>query len=224
MKLLRIVAVGLLLTVLSACVHNKHRATEAAAYYQAQATARQPLFELTAQPGETIQLTGVASLKVNDPRAGEIKALPVVQSRAWDTVDKLLGIGGNYAAIKAIGGVIGDVTKTIAENAGDRSTHIDNSNHVADSYNDSSDNSTHGDTITDSYNQDNDNTAGDGSAIGDRNEIVNGDNAGNSGQIGDGNRQGSDGPFDDHSNPGDDPVCTGTDCQSVEPAPVEPVP
>lgn len=41
MKLLRIVAVGLLLTVLSACVHNKHRATEAAAYYQAQATASQ---------------------------------------------------------------------------------------------------------------------------------------------------------------------------------------
>lgn len=220
MKLLRIVAVGLLLTVLSACVHNKHRATEAAAYYQAQATARQPLFELTAQPGETIQLTGVASLKVNDPRAGEIKALPVVQSQGWALANTIAGGLLNLGNTKVLGDAIVKVAGIVGESAGDRSTHDDHSVHVADSYNDSSDNSTHGDTITDSYNQDNDNTAGDGSAIGDRNEIVNGDNAGNSGQIGDGNRQGSDGPFDDHSNPGDDPTCTGTDCQSVEPAPV----
>lgn len=84
---------------------------------------------------------------------------------------------------------------------------------IADSYNDSSDNSQRGDEIA---------VSGDGSSVGDGNETVNGDNANNSGNIGEGNRQDSDGPFDDHSNPGDDPVCTGADCQSTQPIP-EPV-
>jgi hypothetical protein len=194
---------------LSACVHTEHRASEAKAFYEAQATQRQPLFELTALPGETIELKGVASLKVNDPRAGDIKALPVVHSPIWRTVDRVLGIAGSVYGAKIAGDVITDVAGVVASNAGDRSTHTDNSVHIADSYNDSSDNSTHGDTISGSYNQDNDNSAGDGSAIGDNNELVNGDNAGNSGQIGDGNRQDS-----DDSNDGDE--CSGADCQGIE--------
>lgn len=72
---------------------------------------------------------------------------------------------------------------------------------ITDSYNDSSDHSTHDASVD---------VSGDGSAVGDGNELINGDNAGNSGNIGEGNRQDSD---DDNSDPGDD--CTGSDC-SVE--------
>jgi hypothetical protein len=207
-----------ILALLTGCVSNQHRATEAAAFYAAQEGARKPLFELTALPGQTIELRGVQSLVVNDPRASEIKALPVVHSPIWNTVDKLLNIGGQYATVKAVGDTFTGVSRTIADSAGDRSTHDDHSTHIADSYNDSSDNSQHGDTISDSYNQDNDNTAGDGSAIGDGNSLINGDNAGNSGQIGDDNRQ--DSPNDDHSDPGDD--CADSDC-SVE-VPTDPDP
>ena len=80
---------------------------------------------------------------------------------------------------------------------------------ISDSYNDSSDNSARGDEIA---------VSGDGSAVGDGNETVNGDNANNSGNIGEGNRQGSD---DDNSNPGDE--CTGVGCQGVPLPPAEPV-
>lgn len=204
----------LIVVMLSGCVYTQHRATEASAFYNAQAQPKQPLFSLTAQPGETIELRGVASLTVNDPRAGEIKALPVVQSRAWSTIDRLIGAGAAYAGAKLSLDAIGEVSSLVANSAGDRSTHDDHSVHVADSYNDSSDNSTHGDTISGSYNTDQ--SAGDGSAIGDGNDLINGDNAGNSGQIGDGNRQNSDGPFDDHSDnsdPGDD--CTDSNCATV---------
>lgn len=206
-----------LMALLSACVHTEHRATEAAAFYAAQEGARKPIFELTALPGQTIELRGVQSLVVNDPRAGEIKPLPVVHSPIWRTVDRVLGIAGSVYGAKIAGDVITDVAGIVATNAGDRSTHDDHSTYIADSYNDSSDNSQHGDTISDSYNQDNDNTAGDGSAIGDGNDLINGDNAGNSGQIGDGNRQDS----PDTSNDGDE--CTGVDCQGVE-VPTDPEP
>ena len=207
-----------LLALLSGCVHTEHRATEAAAFYAAQEGARKPIFELTALPGQTIELRGVQSLVVHNPNQ-DIKALPVVHSPIWRTVDRVLGIAGGIYGAKIAGDVITDVAGIVASNAGDRSIHTDNSTHIADSYNDSSDNSQHGDTISDSYNQDNDTTitAGDGSAIGDGNDLINGDNAGNSGQIGDGNRQDS----PDSSNDGDE--CSGVDCQGVE-VPTDPDP
>lgn len=193
---------------LSACTHNEHRSTEATAFYNAQATARQPLFELTALPGETIELKGVASLKVNDPRAGDIKALPVVHSPAWQTLDRVLGLGAGIYGAKIAGETIRDVAAIVAQNSGDRSVHTDQSTTIVDSYNDSSVDSVQGDTISDSYNQDNDTTvsAGDGSAIGDGNDIVNGDNNNNTGQIG------------DNSNDGDE--CVGEHCQGDEITPV----
>ncbi len=201
-------------TLISGCVHTEHRATEAAAFYAAQEGARKPIFELVGRPGEIIELRGVQSVSVWSESAGQIRALPVVQSPIWRTVDRILGIAGSVAGAKIAGDVITDVAGIVASNSGDRSTHDDHSVQIADSYNDSSDNSAHGDTIVDSYNQDNDNSAGDGSAIGDGNELVNGDNAGNSGQIGDGNRQDSDGPFSDD---GDD--CTNSDCAEVPEVP-----
>jgi hypothetical protein len=82
---------------------------------------------------------------------------------------------------------------------------------IADSYNDSSDNSTRGDEIA---------VSGDGSAVGDGNETVNGDNANNSGNIGEGNRQDSDGPFDDHSCEATEVGCGGS--IELPPEPVDP--
>ena len=53
------------LALLSACTFNRHRTDEATAYVNAQkdlAIARKPLFELKAQPGQTITLTGSSAI------------------------------------------------------------------------------------------------------------------------------------------------------------------
>jgi hypothetical protein len=84
--MVRIIVMLLCLGMLAGCAHNRHRATEATAYYEQQAALikeRKPLFELKAQPGQTITLSGVESLTVNDPRQAQISPLPQVESPVW---------------------------------------------------------------------------------------------------------------------------------------------
>ena len=85
---------------------------------------------------------------------------------------------------------------------------------ITDSYNDSSDRSEHGPVISDSYNTPTEIVvSGDGSLVGDGNDVTNGNLNDNSGDV----RIDSPGPIDDNSDPGDD--CSGSSCNPVEPAP-----
>lgn len=206
--------------VMSACAYNEHNAKAEASFHEAQ-TERKPLFELVGIEGQAIELKGVSRLTVNDPRANEVKQYVKPAGRGWSTLDRVLGLVGQgldkYGTAKLVLGV----ADAMGENAGDRSTHsfVDNSDHsthddsthVADSYNDSSDNSTTGDTISDSGNTPTMiEISGDGSIVGDGNDVTNGDNNGNNGEI----RVESPGPYDDHGNPGD---CDGAgDCTLPE--------
>lgn len=91
--LIRLASLALALVVLAGCAYNRHRATEATAYYEQQAALikeRKPLFELRAQPGQTITLSGVESLTVNDPRQAQLNPLPQVESPAWRIIGAAL--------------------------------------------------------------------------------------------------------------------------------------
>lgn len=134
-------------------------------------------------------------------------------------VERAVSVGAAVYGQKIQGESLVDLAGVIAGSAGDRSTHsyIDQSNHsdnstsIADSYNDSSDNSTTGDTISDSYNIPTTiDVSGDGSAVGDGNDITNGHANDNSGDL----RIDSPGPID-NSDPGDD--CDGESCNPVTP-------
>lgn len=84
--MVRVIVMLLCLGLLAGCAYNRHRATEATAYYEQQAALikeRKPLFELRAQPGQTITLSGVESLTVNDPREAQLNPLPVQESPVW---------------------------------------------------------------------------------------------------------------------------------------------
>lgn len=180
----------------------------------------------------------IAALKAAAKPAQSQTRVPYERDLAAKTADLLTGITP-LAAIGAnawLGGkqsdnardiALGDqastraIVETVAELGAQPSTvaggdviggdRVETNTNIADAYNDSSDNSTRGDEIA---------VSGDGSAVGDGNETINGDEANNSGNIGEGNRQGSDGPFDNHGNPGDE--CTGDGCQPVNPPPPPP--
>lgn len=206
--------------LLAACSTNRWRAQEAGAYYTAQkelATTRKPLFELRAQPGQTITLSGVESLTVNDPREVEIKALPQERHPAWQTIDKLLGIGAQVYGAKVIADGVTDLVSIVASSAGNHSVTTTNTT-IADSYN------TQGDTLTNSIGGD---VHGDGSGVGnsytsrDTATTVTGDRnavnstAGRDQNLGDGSA--SPRTRDDHSIRGDQ--CEGERCQPREPVP-----
>lgn len=200
-----------LVVLLSGCVNNKWRKDEATAFYTAQkelATTRKPLFELRAQPGQTIQLSGVESLTVNDPREATIAPLPQTESPAWRILDRALGIAGNAYMTKTLADGVVDIVATAASNAGD---HSITNTAITGSYN------TQGDTLTGSIGG---SVNGDGSGIGttytSRDTTVSGSRnavgtqAGRDVAIGDGSQ--SPVTIDDHSTRGD--ICDGEQCQS----------
>ena len=220
MKPLLMIAAALCLFALAGCTSNRWRAQEAGAYYAAQkelATTRKPLFELRAQPGQTITLSGVESLTVNDPREIEIKALPQERHPAWQTIDKLLGIGAQVYGAKVVADGVTDLVSIVASNAGNHSVPTTNTA-ITGSYN------TQGDTLTNSIGGD---VRGDGAGVantytsrdtattvtGDRNAT--GSTAGRDVNLGDGSA--SPRTRDDHSVRGD--TCEGEQCQRRTPPP-----
>lgn len=194
--------------VLTACSYNEHMQKADSDYYTSQKDAKKPLFELVAAEGQTIELKGVKSLTVNDPRASEIRPMVRDAHPGWKIADRITGGIVSLGQAWISGDTIKGVAGIVADSAGDRSTHSyidrsdhsDNSTHIADSFN--SDNDTSGDTIADSYN---------GDRIG--RDVIGGDRTDNSGVIGDGNRFESPGPID-ISDDGDD--CTGASCLPTE--------
>lgn len=190
--------------LLSACSYNEHMQKADSDFYASQKDAKKPLFELVAAEGQTIELRGVKSLTVNDPRAGEIKQAVRDTGQGWKTFDRVLGLVGQGIGQYGTAKMVLGVADRIADSAGDRSTHsyIDQSDHsdnsvsIEGSFN--SDDDTSGDTIADSYN---------GDHIG--RDLIGGDRTDNSGNIGNDNRQDSPGPID-NSDPGDD--CDGASC------------
>lgn len=226
LKFLAVLCVALCVAgLLGGCVNNRWRADEAKEYYKAQkelATTRKPLFELRAQPGQTITLSGVESLTVNDPREVEIKALPQERHPAWQTLDKLLGIGAQVYGAKVVADGVTDLVGIVARSAGNHSVTTTNTA-ITGSYN------TQGDTLTNSIGGD---VRGDGSGVGntytsrdtatsvagDRNAVNS--TAGRDVNLGDGSA--SPRTRDDHSVRGD--VCEGERCQPrrTEPTDDEP--
>lgn len=153
--------------VLAGCVHSAHRSAEAKSYHDAQAKAiaeRPPLFELRAQPGQTIELKGVEALVVHDPREQKVAPLPVAPSPVYGLVKGLVDTGARIYGVKVAADAAVDIIGTVADRAGDHSVTT-NTTSIEDSYNDQSDHSTHGDTITDSSVIGGD-VAGDGAGIG----------------------------------------------------------
>lgn len=195
--MVRVIVMLLCLGLLAGCAYNRHRATEATAYYEQQAALikeRKPLFELKAQPGQTITLSGVESLTVNDPREAQLNPLPVQESPVWRilgaTVPSLVTgyVGIRQAEIARDNTVaqydfLGGAIDAVAGSPALRAPSI---------------------TVGGDYvpGQIGDNVTGDGNAtrgaqVGD---TVGGDQAGRDivrdSVIGDGNRFGSSGPFD----------------------------
>lgn len=198
------------LALLSACTFNRHRTDEATAYVNAQkelAVARKPLFELKAQPGQTITLTGVESLTVNDPREQRIAPLPQQRSEFFPTLLGIAKLGAQVWQGEQNKEMWLGITGAITANAGDHSTTT-----LTDSYNQRGDEIVDSNLISGNVEGDgagignvltrtetNTTLSGDGSALGDENLVDNqevggdrieGDRNQNSG------RQDSDGPFD----------------------------
>lgn len=213
-RILQILATLLTLALLAGCANNPWREREAKSFYESQQkllSERKPLFELKAQPGQVIMLTGVESLTVNDPREAQIQALPQQRSPVWDTLNTVLRIGAQaYGAKVASDGVVA-IVEHATRNAGDHSVTT-----VTGSYN------TQGDTLTGSIGG---SVTGNGSGIGnafthvDRSVAGDGNavdvTAGRDVNLGDrnGNSGRQDSPDDDHSDPGND--CSGEQCQST---------
>lgn len=216
-RILLVVAALGLLAALSGCANNPWREREAKSYYENQQkllAERKPLFELKAQPGQVIMLTGVESLTVNDPREAQIQALPQQRSPAWETINTLLRAGLQIAGAKIASDGIVNIVEHATRNAGDHSVTT-----ITGSFN------RQGDTLNGSIGG---NVSGDGAGIGttfthvDRSVAGNGNavgvTAGRDVNLGDrnGNSGRQDSPdTDDHSNPGND--CTGRLCQGTAP-------
>lgn len=199
--------------------------------FEALQSQQKPLFELKSVAGQTIKLEGVDSLVVNAPsnaasalrppaqkptfmselRATAAVLIPGLQIAAnWDNNNRREETAQVLATVNAqreasiVESVVGLGQSIAAQPPG----YV-----ITDSYNDSSDNSATGDTITDSGNTPTTiNVSGDGSSVGDGNDVTNGDNNDNSGDL----RDSSPGPID-QSDDGDD--CSGSSCNPIEPAP-----
>jgi hypothetical protein len=145
-KTLARAAVLVALAFISGCASSPWREREAKAYYEAQqklALDRKPLFELKAQPGQVIMLTGVESLTVNDPREQRIDALPQQRSPIWDTINSVVRVGAQVYGAKIASDGVANIIDHVTRNAGDHSVTTTT---ITDSYN------SQGDTITGSYN------------------------------------------------------------------------
>lgn len=137
--------------VLTACSYNEHMQKADSDYYTSQKDAKKPLFELVAAEGQTIELKGVKSLTVNDPRASEIRPMVRDAHPGWKIADRITGGIVSLGQAWISGDTIKGVAGIVADSAGDRSTH---------SYIDQSDHSDNSVSVDDSYNSDDD-TSGD---------------------------------------------------------------
>lgn len=200
------------LACLAGCVSSPWREREAKAYYEAQAKLaldRKPLFELKAQPGQVVMLTGVESLTVNDPREQRIDALPQQRSPIWDTINTIVRVGAQvYGAKIASDGVV-NIVDHVTRNAGDHSVTTTT---ITGSYNEQGDtltNSIRGDVsgtgagVGNAYTSADTTVTGRGNAVGNDvgRDVITGSNNNNSG------RQGSPGPIDNSGQ------CQGDGCQ-----------
>lgn len=190
MRKLRLTVILVVVTaMLAGCVSNRWRTQEATAYYNAQQQlmqGRKPLFQLTAQPGQTITLSGVQSITVNDPREARVNPLPEHRSQALDTILGITKIAAQVYGIKVAADGAVDLADAVGRNAGDHSTTT-----ITGSYN------TQGDTLTNAIKGDVTgngsgigNTYSDGSVHGDGNGVGSNNNLQNGNQ----NRQNSGGP------------------------------
>lgn len=192
---------------------------------------QKPLFEMKGIEGQPIKLEGVSSLVVNAPsnaasalrppaqkptfmselRATAAVLIPGLQIAAnWDNNNRREETAQVLATVNAQreASIVESVVGLGQSIAAQPPSYV-----ITDSYNDSSDNSATGDTITDSGNTPTTiNVSGDGSSVGDGNDVTNGDNNDNSGDL----RDSSPGPID-QSDDGDD--CSGSSCNPIEPAP-----
>jgi hypothetical protein len=177
--------------LIAGCADNRWRTQEAQAYYQSQqqlAATRKPLFELKAQPGQTITLQGVESLTVNDPREQKVAPLPEHRSQVLDTVLGVTKIAAGVYGLKVAADGVVNLADKVGKNGGDHSVTT-----ITGSYN------TQGDTLTGSikgdvsgngagvgntYTDGSTHVDGNGNAVGDGNYVPSGDN----------NRQDSNGP------------------------------
>ncbi|HSX60250.1 MAG TPA: hypothetical protein VLF18_08635 [Tahibacter sp.] len=199
---------------LAGCVSSPWREREAKAYYEAQqklALDRKPLFELKAQPGQAIMLTGVESLTVNDPREQRVESLPQQRSPIWDTINSIVRVGAQvYGAKVASDGVV-SIVDHVTRNAGDHSVTTTT---ITGSYNEQGDtftNSIRGDVsgtgagIGNTYSSADTMTtvSGRGNVVGNDvgRDVITGNSNNNSG------RQGSPGPIDNSGQ------CQGDGCQ-----------
>lgn len=202
---------------LAGCVSSPWREREAKAYYEAQqklALDRKPLFELRAQAGQTITLSGVEAIVVNDPREQRIDALPQQRSPVWDTINTVLRVGAQvYGAKVAADGVV-NIVDSVARNAGNHSVTTTT---ISGSYNTQGDtlvNSIRGNVtgpgagISNGYSSADTAVSGTGNAVGNDvgRDVITGNANNNSG------RQDSPGPID-NSNPGNE--CQGEGCQGA---------
>jgi hypothetical protein len=190
-QILLVLTVLVVLALMTGCADNRWRAQEASQFYQSQqqlAQTRKPLFELKAQPGQTITLSGVESLTVNDPREAKVEALPEHRSQVLDTVLGIAKIGAEVYGVKEAADGVVKLAGVVGANGGNHSV-----TNITGSYN------TQGDTLSGSIKG---NVAGNGAGVGnvyrDGSTHVdgsgNGVGTGNNLQNGNENRQGSSGP------------------------------
>lgn len=123
--------------LLSGCVHNEHRASEARAYYASQASLQQqrpPIFELVAHEGQTIELRGVQRLAVNDVRAEPIRELSQPEHPGWRLLDRALQVGGavygQRESSRMLTGVVGAIAGRASVQVG--GDYITGSQHTGD--------------------------------------------------------------------------------------------
>jgi len=166
---LRLITIALAAVLLGGCAHNAHRTAEAQAHYQAQQTLaalRPPLFELRAQPGQTIQLSGVESLVVHDPRELSITPLPQQRSQLLGLLETAVRVAAPIYGVKIAADSLVDLADSIGRNSGDHSVTT-----ISDS------NNTRGDTIGDvagpGAGLGNSTSVGAGAAVGDDNWVDN---------------------------------------------------
>lgn len=108
------------MALLTGCVHNKHRADEARAYYASQASLQQqrpPIFELVAHEGQTIELRGVKRLAVNDVRSEPIRELSAPESPAWRILDRIIQVGGAVYGQRESSRMLTGVVRAVSDRA-----------------------------------------------------------------------------------------------------------
>jgi len=191
MNIARFLLVCSALVLLAGCTENRWRAQEAQSYYTSQqqlAATRKPLFELKAQPGQTIQLSGIESLTVNDPREQKVDALPEHRNQLLDSAVKVLSIAAPLVGAKIAADGVTNLVDVVGKNGGDHSV-----TNITGSYN------SQGDTLNGSIKG---NVSGNGAGVGnvyhDSSTAIagNGNAAGTSNNVqnGNDNRQSSSGP------------------------------